>query len=152
MRLQVRRSETKEPALGGGWANCDRVLREMSGQTLPKWLVVRHLLSPQIYRLVTFRLGSFVPKRQLNLSFRVSSPGFDAVASGQRPKIHLELRHRLQVVEVRHFHQRQARSARLQPSLDLDGPIADHFTNLKIPTKLLSSFNVPFALAGAGCL
>ena len=49
--------------------------------------------------------------------------------------------------EVKHFHQRQARFARLQKPLDLGGSIVDHFTKLKIPTRLLSSFNVPFTSA-----
>src|SRR6266436_8181684 len=77
---------------------------------------------------------------------RVSCPCFDALASVGLEN-HLELRHRLQVFEVKHFHQRQARFARLQQPLDLGGPIAEHFTKVKIPTRLLSSFNVPFASA-----
>src|SRR5450432_1955554 len=86
----------------------------------------------------------FGANRRLNLSFAYRA----LVLTLWLPvglENHLELRHRLQVFEVKHLHQRQARFARLQQPLDLGGPIAEHFTKLKIPARLLSSFNVPFA-------
>src|SRR5882724_1040048 len=95
-------------------------------------------------RAIAFPIGLLWVKRRLSFAYRA------LVLTLRLPvglKNHLELRHRLQVFEVKHFHQRQARFARLQQPLDLGGPIAEHFTKLKIPTRLLSSFNVPFASA-----